>query len=108
MREMVREERRAAKAHCARAARGTAAGAEETAASAACPSAAVLLMAVSMTSEENAAPTSIQVLIRTQEIKKSDASAESADQAQEIPSTFWGRVGKMFRDFWNAITGLFR
>ena len=64
--------------------------------------------AVSMTSEENAAPTSIQVLIRTQEIKKSDASAESADQAQEIPSTFWGRVGKMFRDFWNAITGLFR
>lgn len=64
--------------------------------------------AVSITSEENAAPTSIQVLIRTQEIKKSDASAESADQAQEIPSTFWGRVGKMFRDFWNAITGLFR
>ena len=46
MREMVREERRAAKAHCARAARGTAAGAEETAASEACPGAAVLLILI--------------------------------------------------------------
>lgn len=47
--------------------------------------------AVSLTSDENAAPTSIQVLIRTQEIKKSDAPAESADQIQAAPSTFWGR-----------------
>ena len=46
--------------------------------------------AVSLTSDENAAPTSIQVLIRTQEIKKSDAPAESADQIQAAPSTFWG------------------
>lgn len=64
--------------------------------------------AVSLTSDENAAPTSIQVLVRTQEIKKSDAPAESADQIQAAPSTFWGRVGQMFRDFWDTITGLFR
>lgn len=64
--------------------------------------------AVSLTSDENAAPTSIQVLIRTQEIKKSDAPAESADQIQAAPSTFWGRVGQMFRDFWNALAGIFR
>ena len=64
--------------------------------------------AVSLTSDENAAPTSIQVLIRTQEIKKSDAPAGSAGQIQAAPSTFWGRVGQMFRDFWNALAGIFR
>ena len=58
--------------------------------------------------DATAAPTSIQVLIRTQEIKKSDAPAESADQIQAAPSTFWGRVGQMFRDFWNALAGIFR
>ena len=35
-------------------------------------------------------------------------SVECKLAKREIPSTFWGRVGKMFRDFWNAITGLFR
>ena len=65
--------------------------------------------AVSLTSDENAAPTSIQVLIRTQEIKKSDSSAESTAQAQAAePTTFLGRVAQMFRDFWDTITGLFR
>lgn len=46
--------------------------------------------AVSLTSDENAAPTSIQVLIRTQEIKKSDAPAESADQIQAGALHFLG------------------
>lgn len=63
--------------------------------------------AVSLTSAENPAPQSIQVLIRTQEIKESDDEA-APEAAQEAPkSTFWGRVAQMFRDFWNAVTGIF-
>lgn len=63
--------------------------------------------AVSLTSSENPAPQSIQVLIRTQEIKESEDEA-APEAAQEAPkSTFWGRVAQMFRDFWNAVTGIF-
>ena len=63
--------------------------------------------AVSLTSAENPAPQSIQVLIRTQEIQKSEDEV-SPEAAQEAPkSTFWGRVAQMFRDFWNAVTGIF-
>ena len=63
--------------------------------------------AVSLTSSENPAPQSIQVLIRTQEIQKSEDEV-SPEATQEAPkSTFWGRVAQMFRDFWNAVTGIF-
>ena len=63
--------------------------------------------AVSLTSSENPAPQSIQVLIRTQEIKESEDEA-APEAAHEAPkSTFWGRVAQMFRDFWNAVTGIF-
>ncbi len=64
--------------------------------------------AVSLTSPENGAPTSIQVLIRTQEIKQADPPAGETSQTQAPPTTFWGRVAQMFRDLWNSITGLFR
>ena len=62
---------------------------------------------VSLTDSRNPAPSSIQVLIRTQEIK-----AEKEEEAEEAAAgkpatTFWGRIGQMFRDFWNAITGIF-
>ena len=40
---------------------------------------------------------------------------EAEDAVQEAPAgvqaestTFWGRVTQMFRDFWSAITGIFR
>ena len=64
--------------------------------------------AVSLTDSRNPSPSSIQVLIRTQEIK-----AEEDSQAEELAAvreetTFWGRVAQMFKDFWNAITGIFR
>lgn len=63
--------------------------------------------AQSLTSGENPAPTSIQVLIRTQEIKPA-APADTETDADAAPATtFWGRVGQMFRDFWHTITGLF-
>lgn len=63
--------------------------------------------AQSLTSGENPAPQSIQVLIRTQEIQEEDPE-EPEDAAQSAAqTTFWGRVGQMFRDFWAAITGIF-
>ena len=63
--------------------------------------------AVSLTDERNDAPQSIQVLIRTQEIK-ADSDAEEETAAEETAQTgFWGHVVQMFRDLWNSVTGLF-
>lgn len=64
--------------------------------------------AVSLTSEENPAPSSVQVLIRSQEIKTEEPEAEvKAGEAAE-QTTFWQRVTQMFRDFWAAVTGIFQ
>lgn len=63
---------------------------------------------VSLTDERNPAPTSVQVLIRTQEIKTEDAEEDAASAAEKEQTTFWGRVTQMLRDFWNAVTGVFR
>lgn len=70
----------------------------------------------SLTSPSNPAPQSVQVLIRTQEIEKpkeAEGAEETAFDASGSPqkavkSTFWGRLGQMFRDFWRSITGIFR
>ena len=64
--------------------------------------------AVSLTSEENPSPVSVQVLIRSQEIKTEDAAREVTAESQAAETTFWGRVTQMFRDFWTAITGIFQ
>lgn len=64
--------------------------------------------AVSLTDSRNAAPQSIQVLIRTQEIKADDEMVESLTANEAVQTTFWQRVGQMFKDFWAAITGIFR
>lgn len=64
--------------------------------------------AVSLTDERNAAPQSIQVLIRTQEIKADESAAEEFAAAEKPQTTFWQRVAQMFRDFWNAVTGIFK
>ena len=63
---------------------------------------------VSLTDGRNPSPTSIQILIRTQEIKAEEPEAASEAAAQAESSTFWGRIAQMFRDFWNAVTGIFR
>lgn len=63
--------------------------------------------AQSLTSQQNPAPVSVQVLIRTQEIKVDETASQKAAQLQDAPLTFWDRVGQMFRDFWNAVTGIF-
>ena len=64
--------------------------------------------AVSLTDARNGAPQSIQVLIRTQEIKKDDGAKVEITIKQAEQTTFWGRVAQMFRDFWAAITGIFK
>lgn len=64
--------------------------------------------AVSLTDSRNAAPQSIQVLIRTQEIKADDEVVESLTANEAVQTTFWQRVGQMFKDFWAAIIGIFR
>ena len=64
--------------------------------------------AVSLTDARNDAPQSIQVLIRTQEIKKDDGAKAEITIKQAEQTTFWGRVAQMFRDFWSAITGIFK
>lgn len=63
---------------------------------------------VSLTDQRNPAPTSIQVLIRTQEIKEADQAEDGEAAAAKAETTFWGRVTQMFRDFWNAVTGIFQ
>lgn len=63
---------------------------------------------VSLTSAQNGTPSSIQYIMRTQEIKAGQSNQEEAP-AQESAGqgTFWSRVGAMFRDFWSAVTGIF-
>ncbi len=62
---------------------------------------------VSLTDQRNPAPSSVQVLIRTQEIKKAEEEKDPDSSAAKEKTTFWGRVVQMFRDFWNAVTGVF-
>ena len=64
---------------------------------------------VSLTSPKNGTPTSIQYIMRSQEIKEDDESEEETSAQEATDSgTFWTRVKNMFRDFWNVIAGLFR
>ncbi len=63
--------------------------------------------AVSLTDSRNPAPSSVQVLIRTQEIKAEEPDQAAEEMAARAETTFWGRVAQMFKDFWSAITGIF-
>lgn len=64
---------------------------------------------VSLTSAQNGNPQSVQYIMRTQEIKADEEeSQQTLSQQSADQGTFWSRVAAMFRDFWNAITGLFR
>ena len=62
----------------------------------------------SLTSPENPAPISVQVLIRTQEIKPDVTESPRIRPDAAAPSTFLGRIGQMFRDFRNFLSGSFR
>ena len=66
---------------------------------------------VSLTDPRNPAPSSVQILIRTQEIKEQEPELTAATLAVSAAggeaTTFWGRVAQMFKDFWKAVTGIF-
>ena len=59
---------------------------------------------VSLTSQENQSPNSVQLVLRTQEIKV-DEDQEAAEASQQQKTTFWQRVARMFRDFAAIFTG---
>ena len=60
---------------------------------------------VSLTSPDNPAPNTIQLVLRSQEIQEEeDARAAQREKDQE-PLGFWGRVGRMFHDFGAIFTG---
>ncbi len=63
--------------------------------------------AESLTDSRNAAPTTVQVLIRTQEIKADEGGNNDVETVHAQQTTFWGRVAQMFKDLWAAITGIF-
>lgn len=63
--------------------------------------------AESLTSGQNPTPQSVQVLIRSQEIKVPDKDEDETAAAAADKGSFWSRVGQMFKDFWSAITGIF-
>ena len=64
--------------------------------------------AVSLTDSRNPAPSSVQILIRTQEIKAEELTAQPLAADAPEQTTFWGRVAQMFQDFWLAVTRIFR
>lgn len=64
--------------------------------------------AVSLTDERNDAPESIQVLIRTQEIREEDGAKEEFVAQRAAQTSFWDRVVQMFRGLWATVTGIFK
>ena len=62
---------------------------------------------VSLTSSKNESPSSVQVLIRSQEIKIDEEAAAVDAGSAEPSSTFFGRIAQMFKDLWAFVTGIF-
>lgn len=63
--------------------------------------------AESLTDSRNGAPQSIQVLIRTQEIKEAEEEQPEQEQPETGSLTLWQRIGKLFQHIGSAITGIF-
>ena len=63
--------------------------------------------AVSLTDQRNPSPQSVQVLIRSQEIKVEEPEDNTPAKQAADNGTFWSRVAQMFKDFWGSITGIF-
>ena len=59
-------------------------------------------------SSRNGTPESIQIVMRTQEIKVQEEEEAAAQAVKTDTGTFGSRVAAMFRDLWNGITGIFR
>ncbi len=62
--------------------------------------------AESLTDARNATPTSVQVMIRSAEIKIPEIASDDIDKTKE-KTTFFGRVAQMFKDLFNFVAGIF-
>ncbi len=60
----------------------------------------------SLTDSRNEAPTSIQIMLRSQEITK-DSVAPDIPTIEKEKTTFWGRISQMFKDLFGAVAGIF-
>ena len=60
--------------------------------------------AVSLTDQRNPSPQSVQVLIRSQEIKVEEPEDNTPAKQAADNGTFWSRVAQMFKDFRGSIT----
>lgn len=63
---------------------------------------------VSLTDSRNGGTSSIQYIMRSQEIKAEEPGEEELAAVQKDNGTIWTRIADMFRDIWNTITGWFR
>lgn len=62
----------------------------------------------SLTDRRNEGTSSIQYVMRSQEIKEQEPPQEETTEAEPAKkTTFWGRIKAMFVDIWNAITSIF-
>ncbi len=62
----------------------------------------------SLTDARNPEPASVQVMIRTAEIKMPKAAPAEAEAPEAEETNFFGRIGAMFTGLWNFFTGLFK
>ena len=62
----------------------------------------------SFTSNKNPSPSSIQIILRTEEIDADSVndSAEDLEPAAEN-ITLWNRIGNVFKKMWQAVTSVF-
>lgn len=63
---------------------------------------------VSLTDQRNEGTSSVQYIMRSQEIKVQEPEEEELAAVQKDNGTIWTRIADMFRDIWNTITGWFR
>lgn len=63
---------------------------------------------VSFTSDKNPAPSSIQIVLRSEEISEDDVNSNAVDiEPAAVDVGVWQRVKNVFSKIWNAVTGIF-
>lgn len=62
---------------------------------------------VSLTDPRNEGTTSIQYVMRSQEIQEKEADSAAVQTEEADQGTFWSRITAMFRDIWQTVIGWF-
>lgn len=62
---------------------------------------------VSLTSEKNEEPATVQILLRSEEIKVGEENQTEESAVAETSMNFWSRAANLFVKIWGGITGLF-